>query len=173
MGLFTVKRVVERHGGEIEVKSELGLGSRFIIRLPRTLKESEDAVTTAIEGGRALHGKLLLVEDDPGIRELARKILENAGLQVISVADGQAAMDQWKSQKDQIDLLLTDLVLPGTLSGRDVAKAVLAERPEIPVIYMSGFADEGDDNPFLTPTNFMRKPFSPVTLKQMVSAALR
>jgi CheY-like chemotaxis protein len=116
---------------------------------------------------------LLLVEDDAGIRELARKILVSAGVSVHDVADGSAALDLWAARKGEIDLVLTDLVLPGELSGRDIALVVLRDRPELPVLYMSGFADDGEEHPYLTLKNFLRKPFSPDALRQLISAALR
>ncbi len=95
MGLFTVRRVIERHGGEVAVESEVGRGSRFSVWLPRASKGAgamgvavPSAAPTTSLAGRTL----LLVEDDPGIRELARRVLANAGLTVLDVADGPAAM---------------------------------------------------------------------------------
>ncbi len=176
MGLFTVRRVVERHGGEIEVESEVGRGSRFVVRLPRASTGSA-AVTKVATGGAGPgppRGRLLLlVEDDPGIRDLAKRILVGAGLRVVDVADGDAALAAWERQKEEIDLVLADLVLPGELSGRDVALAILRDRPDFPILYMSGFADDGEEHPYLTEENFLRKPFSPDALKRTIAAALR
>ncbi len=174
MGLFTVRRVIERHGGEVEVESEVGKGSRFSVRLPRALVGSgaRIAATSSRIGAGSMEGQLLLlVEDDPGVRDLARKILMSAGLRVLDVADGSAAMELWEGRKQEINILLTDLVLPGELSGRDLALAIQSERPEFPVVYMSGFADDAE-HPYLTRRNFLRKPFSPDVLRQMVSSAL-
>ncbi len=175
MGLFTVRRVIERHGGEVTVESEVGKGSRFSVRLPRVLG-GNGAVATAdperSRGGSLEGRRLLLVEDDPGIRELARKILVSAGLRVVAVADGAAALAEWARQRGDIDMLLTDLVLPGDLSGRDIAIEMQRDRPALPVLYVSGFADDGDEHPYLTPENFLRKPFSPDALRRSISSAL-
>ncbi len=173
MGLFTVRQVVERHGGVIEVDSVVGRGSRFTVRLPRVSGESEIDVTSAVgqaeAGGRQL---LLLVEDDPGIRELTRRILIGSGLRVVDAGDGETALAVWERHRAEIKLLLTDIVLPGELSGRDVAVRVQQDEVDLPVIYISGFSDAGDDFPYLTAGNFLRKPFSPMDLKRIVDGAL-
>lgn len=173
MGLFTVRRVVERHAGTVEVTSEEGAGSRFVIRLPRVAGRTDALAPKAAAAPRPMAGRLLLlVEDDPGISELTRKILVGGGMRVIVAADGDSAMELWGKHRDEIDLLLTDLVLPGDLSGRDIAIRALADRPELPVIYTSGFSDSGDEHPYLTAQNFLRKPFNPTALKGMVESAL-
>ncbi len=173
MGLFTVRRVVERHGGSIEVTSETNQGSRFVILLPRVSGQTDALAPAAATPARPMAGRLLLlVEDDPGIRELTRKILEGAGLRVMDAADGDAAVALWEKHRAEIDVLFTDLVLPGEFSGRDVALRMLADRPDLPVIYTSGFSDSGDEHPYLTPENFLRKPFDPSALKGLVESAL-
>jgi CheY-like chemotaxis protein len=112
----------------------------------------------------------LVVEDEEALRELVSDILQRKGYTVLEAQSGDQAMEVWQSEKERIDLLLTDMMMPGGLSGRDVAERLLAERPELKVIYTSGYSIDT-----VTPEalgqdamNFLQKPYDPETLAQMV-----
>lgn len=176
MGLASVYGLVKQHGGWIEVASVPGKGATFWIYVP--ISESKPAVSpvrTLSSQGTMPPGKtVLLVEDDPALRRLVEHALGRVQLRVIAAADGHEAVRLWAEFSDKIDLLLTDVVMPGGLSGKDVADRIRAERPDIKVIYASGYSrdllpmqldcEEG--------VNFLAKPYVMRTLAETVCRAL-
>jgi signal transduction histidine kinase/CheY-like chemotaxis protein len=140
LGLATVYGIVTQSGGHAQLYSEPGVGTTCSIMLPATEQEAERrAPTSADEPGG--HGELvLLVEDEDGIREVARRILERRGYQVITAADGYDAIEVARDHDIPIDLLITDVIMPHML-GKDVAEKVLELRPATRVMYMSGYAE--------------------------------
>jgi two-component system, cell cycle sensor histidine kinase and response regulator CckA len=164
LGLATVYGVVKQSGGYVWVYSEPGHGTTFKIYLPRI--EDEIAVSGRDRGveTRALpRGSevVLLVEDEAGVRELAREYLEMSGYTVIVAPDGHTALELAGMHSGPIHLLMTDMVMPG-IGGRELAERVLAVRPDIKILYMSGYTDQavvhqgilGSDAPLL------QKPFT-------------
>lgn len=172
MGLAIVAQVAQQHGGAVDFDTEMGRGTTFRLWLPAIAAPAPAVPLPVSAGEPPLSGTILLVEDDAGIRNLARQLLESAGLRVLSAANGAEALEQWRVHRDDIRLLFTDLVLPGELSGRDVAVAVLAERPTLPVLYTSGLSSEWSDRSFFTTANFLPKPFHPAALRRAVDAAI-
>jgi CheY-like chemotaxis protein len=85
---------------------------------------------------------IFTVEDDPAVRGLVHEILEHYGYRVIEASNGDSALAMWPSVRDQVDLLLTDMVMPGEHNGLDLARKLLADRPDLPVIYTSGYSRE-------------------------------
>jgi two-component system cell cycle sensor histidine kinase/response regulator CckA len=165
MGLSTVYGIVKQSGGHIEVSSRPGQGASFEVYLPRVSAESEKETrlrgTVRPDGGTET---VLLAEDDDLVRKAARRILETDGYQVIEASNGAEALSVAEQFGGAIDLLLTDMVMP-RMNGRDLAVALRVSRPEIKVIYVSGYAggltdseDPGDRRAHL------RKPFSPAAL---------
>ncbi|MDD5199744.1 MAG: ATP-binding protein [Terrimicrobiaceae bacterium] len=173
MGLAIVAQVARSHGGAVDFDSEPGRGTEFRMWIPEIdppLDESRLAAGT--HGIAPLRGTILLVEDDPGIRDLARQLLQANGLRVLMAATGEEAQEIWSAHRGEIQLLFTDLVLPGGLSGRDVALAILTDQPDLSVLYTSGFSSVWSDHSFLNESNFLPKPFHPTALRNAVMTSL-
>jgi CheY-like chemotaxis protein len=171
LGLATVFGIVEQHQGWINVDSELGNGTTFRIYLPRLVKmataKSTESALMSTSGG---HEMILLVEDDPSLRASVRRSLAHLGYQILEAPTGVKALDVWKQHRDEIRLLLTDLVLPGGMSGKDLAQHILQEDPRMKVIYMSGYSADvgGEDFPIKEGDNFLSKPFQPSNLAKII-----
>ncbi|MGO8764585.1 MAG: response regulator [Limisphaerales bacterium] len=145
MGLATVYGIVKQHQGWVEVESTPGAGSVFKIFLPvangkvESLSNSE---TTEPNRATAFSKTVLLVEDETPVRETAEKALKQLGCRTIAARDGEEALELWAQYRGKIDLLLTDIVMPGELGGRELAARILREAPHIPVIYSTGYSPE-------------------------------
>ena len=173
LGLATVYGVIKQSGGYILVESEVGKGSTFAIYLPRV----EDALEVAPEGKRlAKPGQdrrtILLVEDERSLRKLTLSTLRDIGYTVHEAQDALQALDIAKQTEIVIDLLLTDVVMPG-MSGRALADTLSPLRPEMRVLYMSGYTD-GEIAPhgvLEAGTSILRKPFTRDQLMRQVEEA--
>jgi PAS domain S-box-containing protein len=142
LGLATVHGIVTQHKGWVEVESEVGKGSTFKVMLPAITQEKMVPTETgknAICGG---HETILLVEDDGAVLRLMALSLRRLGYRVLEANHGQAAMQAWREQADKIDLLLSDMVMPGGLTGLDLAEQMRAEKPNLKVIIFSGYNEE-------------------------------
>ena len=174
LGLATVLGIVEQSGGAIRCQSEVGDGTSFQILLP--------AVAEAVQPGARLPAGLataprgtesiLLVEDEDAVRELVQRILEARGYAVIEARNGGEGLKLCKSHPGQIDLLVTDVVMP-ELGGRELAEAALKLRPGLKVVFMSGHTQdvilkEGVQQG----AAFLHKPFTPMQLAQKVRDTL-
>ncbi len=173
LGLSTVYGIVKQSGGFVWVESELGAGTSFTLLLPRVDEPAPTATagTTAAEVPRAAGRRILLVEDDDGVRELMSDVLEAAGYHVVS--SGRPAHALELVHASVFELLVTDVIMPG-MSGSELARAAVAERPGLRVLFVSGYAGEavarregaGLDG------HFLQKPFSERELLASVAAAL-
>jgi two-component system cell cycle sensor histidine kinase/response regulator CckA len=175
LGLATVYAIVEAVGGRIEVESSPGAGTRFQIDLPlsdtRPSQSAERAMSNVLAGGNIGRGrKVLLVEDEEGIRRLARLTLESHGFDVIEAERGEAALELLTPLR-QIDLLITDLIMPG-LDGRELALRLRAAQPRTGVVFMSGYVPDGFQLDDLPEALFLPKPFSPVELLKVVDRGM-
>ncbi len=169
LGLSTVYGIVSQSGGCVWASSEPGRGSAFTICLPRV----EGALAGAEQAGggdRRLTGTetILMVEDDDRLRSLVVRILSDLGYAVIAAQGGEDALRLAASRDGRIDLLLTDIVMPG-MSGRQVAERVTALNPAIKVLYMSGYAPEAT---LVSDAAFLPKPFTRQALSQRVRQVL-
>jgi len=143
LGLATVYGIVKQHQGWIEVSSQLGGGTTFKIFLPAGAPGVKQKLVPQIKATPAVgHEKILLVEDDADVRMVARDVLEASGYQIWEAADGLEALNVWKTNASQIDLLLTDVIMPGGLNGRELSDRLRRERPDLKVILMTGYSPD-------------------------------
>jgi PAS domain S-box-containing protein len=175
LGLATVFGIVQQHQGWIEVDSLPGQGTTFSVFLPAaTLPargETRSERREAVDGGTET---ILLVEDEDAVRTIARTTLERFGYTVIEAQDAAQALATWQTVGARVDLLLTDLIMPGGVSGRELAERVLADRPRLPVIYTTGYSpDVVDDGLKLDERRtLLQKPFSAVELAHAVRRSI-
>jgi two-component system cell cycle sensor histidine kinase/response regulator CckA len=175
LGLATVFGIVQQHQGWIEVASELNRGTTFRIYLPRLAisagLKSSPSTPGIMRGGSET---ILLAEDDPSLRASVRRTVSQLGYRVLEAPTGVKALDVWKQNRDEIRLLLTDLVMPGGMNGKDLAQRVLKENPKLQVVYMSGYSAEvvGKDFPLKEGVNFLSKPFQAAKLAQIIREKL-
>ena len=162
LGLATVHGIVSQSGGQILFSSEEGCGSTFTIYLPAAEGEPASASPAPRRAPeRAKAETVLLVEDDKRVRSLARAILLRQGFVVLEAADGHRAVELARSHSGEIHVLLTDVVMPGGLNGVQTAAAVQALRPQIRVLYMSGYTDDAlAERDLLGDTGYIQKPFT-------------
>jgi PAS domain S-box-containing protein len=173
MGLATVYGIVKQHQGWIEVESKPGAGSVFKVFLPVANQEAPKAPETGTDLISAAGGQsrtIFLVEDEAALREMASMILKRLGHQVVVAQDGQEALSLWPQYRGKIDLLLTDMVMPGGMTGRELADRLLREKPQMHVIYSSGYSmDLSNSGMNLTEgVNCLLKPYDATTLARVV-----
>jgi CheY-like chemotaxis protein len=174
LGLAMVYGVVKQSGGYIWVHSEADKGTTFKIYLPQ-VAQAPDSVSIQKPRLDHMHGSetILLVEDDAAVRELVRTLLSAQGYRVIATQNADDLRKICEEHEGQIHLLVTDMVLPGT-SGREIAKQVSLLRPEIKVLFMSGYTDDSlvQSHGFEKSMAFLQKPFSAVFLASKVREVL-
>ena len=177
LGLSTVYGIVKQSGGYIFVDSEPGKGTTFKIFLPRVAAVGESAVHVAapVVAPKAEPGTetILLVEDEANLRYLARQFLEKQGYKVIEAADGAVAMQIVVAHEGVIHLLLTDVIMPG-MNGRELAQRVSEIRPNVKVLYMSGYTENviGHNGTLDAGVRLLQKPFNLRDLKDKVREVL-
>jgi CheY-like chemotaxis protein len=142
LGLASVYGNVKQCGGYIEVESELGRGTMFRIYLPRIPHAPTDPepAATSVEPRRGTE-TILLVEDDPAVRGLARAMLVERGYTVLEAASGDEALAIGEARESPIDLLVTDVVMP-KMTGPELARRLRSRRPALKTLYISGYSDE-------------------------------
>ena len=180
LGLSTVYGIVKQSGGYIWVYSEVDRGTTFKVYLPRVeeaLESDAGALKPAAEPAKELSGRetILLVEDEPDLRELTRNVLSARGYNVIEAmsAEGAERLAMDASGTGKIHLLLTDVIMPG-VSGRELAKRVLARQPSVRVLYMSGYTYNviAENGTLERGVAFLQKPFTPSALVEKVREVL-
>jgi CheY-like chemotaxis protein len=176
LGLATVYGIVKQHEGWIQVASELGGGTTFTIFFParsEPMGSVQTGVTTAatVRGGSET---ILVVEDEPVLRDMAHVILEDCGYSVIEARSGVQALEVWNSHSGSIDLVLTDVVMPEGMSGVELAKRLLPVKPALKIIFASGYSMDELDTDFLSKghASFLQKPYTHVTLAKAVRECL-
>ena len=176
LGLSTVYGIVKQSGGFIFVDSQPQRGTAFRAYFPR-VDGREDAAAAQDSLGlpRADHGQetILLVEDETNLRRLARQYLETQGYKILEAEDGAAALQIVDGYKSTIDLLLTDVIMPG-MNGRELAEHITKLLPDLRVLYMSGYTEDavGHDGTLDAGINLLQKPFSLPVLKDRVREVL-
>jgi len=175
LGLATVYGIVKQHEGWIEVESEVGKGTTFKIFLPKSSKPAGATTDTTFHPlKRWGDEKILLVEDEAALRGLASKLLQKQGYQIVEAASGVEALEVWEQHNGAFDLLLTDMVMPGGVNGRELAEQLLAEKPDLKVIFTSGYSTDMVGKNFVLEEeiNFLPKPYPPKALIQIVRVCL-
>ncbi|HET7442094.1 MAG TPA: PAS domain S-box protein [Terriglobales bacterium] len=168
LGLATVYSVVKQNGGKIQVESEPGRGTQITIFLPRV--DERDQTQQEVSDSKPCGDEtVLLLDDNPTVRSSVYRVLSECGYRVMEAVNGPEALRLSQNYKDRIDLLLTDLTLPG-MSGREVARQLCALRPELRVLYITGYdhthSTEGQD------ALLFRKPFTGSALARRVRSVL-
>jgi two-component system, cell cycle sensor histidine kinase and response regulator CckA len=173
LGLATVFGIVQQHKGWISVKSELGKGTTFKIYFPRLAKVPEPQLappTAALQKG---HETILVVEDDAFVRMTLAASLTQLGYKVVEAVNGADALNLWAKHRMEISLMLTDLIMPGGMSGRKLAEQLLRDNPKLKVIYVSGYHTEIDKEFRLEAgVNYLVKPFQAEELAAIVRGQL-
>jgi CheY-like chemotaxis protein len=174
LGLSTVFGIVTQSGGGIDVTSRVGQGTRFDIYFPRIAADLQPACSSEASaeplGG---HETILLVEDDASVRILLRDALRKLGYRVIEAKQGLEACVLASQELDHLDLLLTDMVMPG-MGGRELAQHLMTIKPDLRILFMSGFTDDvgilaGHEQ---GTSGFLQKPFTPELLARTVRKIL-
>ena len=174
LGLATVFSIVQQHQGKLEAVSETGRGTTFRIKFPRApgpgVGEAKPGPLPLPRGSETI----LVVEDELPVRMFVGRLLERCGYKILAAESGIDALVTWEENKQKIDLLLTDIIMPGGLNGYELAGRLLAERPELKVVYTSGYTGDatGRRSGLVEGLNFLQKPYPPVRLAEILRRAL-
>jgi len=164
---------VKQSGGYVDVESQLGHGSTFTLYLPRVAAPAQPGVEPPAPPPRSGRETVLLVEDEPGVRALARRALTGFGYRVLEATNGVEALTVVRQTTDPIDLLLTDVVMP-EMGGRELAQVLKQERPETRVLFTSGYPDSGGIALDVAESGvpYLPKPYTPNELAEKVREVL-
>jgi CheY-like chemotaxis protein len=177
LGLATVFGIVQQHKGWIDVESVVGEGTTFRMYFPSIARATApDGTRAARRGGPAVRGggeTILLVEDDARVRTSVRAMLETYGYRVLDADAPASALQLADADLDRVALLLTDLVMPGSMTALQLAEALLARHPQLKVIYMTGYGAQIASKLLCVPGHIvMQKPFLPDDLASCVRRVL-
>jgi PAS domain S-box-containing protein len=175
LGLATAYGIVKQHQGWIEVDSQVDKGTTFRIYLPYQGAEpgvpEKPTTQITVRGGNET---ILLVEDEAPVCDLVSRVLGKYGYKVLPANNAVEALEVWRDKRDEIALLLTDLVMPNHMNGRELAEKLWAEQPKLKVIFTSGYSADivGKDFKLEPELNFLQKPYHPQTLATTVRRCL-
>ena len=176
LGLAIVLNIMEQHRGWIEVESHPGAGTTFHLYLPSSTKNKLPSSPRSTQNLSIPRGSetILLVEDEEAVRRSIGNILARYGYRIHSAMSGVAALGIWRKHHESIHLMVTDLVMPGNVSGRALFDQMRSAKPGLKVIFCSGYADDvlGDDAPLRKAPNFIGKPFAPEKLLRQIRVCL-
>jgi len=173
LGLATVYGIVTQSGGTVDVASEPGSGTTFRVCLPRMAAEPQELSPAAAEAAAGGSETVLVVDDSEPVLALTSRILDRAGYSVLTAPSGHWALSVAARHPHPIDLLLTDVMMPG-MSGVELANQLAGSRPELRVLYMSGYQRSSDGGESLLPggAKLLEKPFKPDALLRTVRSEL-
>jgi PAS domain S-box-containing protein len=175
LGLATVFGIVKQHEGWVEVESELGKGTTFHVYFPASTASAVDPDQTETQfHARKGTETILVVEDERELREIVTRTLNLNGYRVFQAVDGQNALQIWAEYKKEIDLVFTDIIMPGGINGRELAERLWAEKPGLKVIFSSGYGADalGKDSKLDPKLNYLQKPYLPQTLSRVIRRCL-
>jgi PAS domain S-box-containing protein len=175
LGLATVFGIIEQHRGWVEVRTKVGEGTQFDVYVPQCLAEIAAArpASTAAPILPRGHECVLVVEDELPVREMVRDVLVRLGYRVHEAASGREALDLWSRHQQDIDLLLTDIIMPDGIMGTDLVQRLTATRADLPVIFTSGYSQESERlTSLISGVNFLQKPYRPATLIRLIRERL-
>jgi len=175
LGLATVYGIVKQHRGWVEVASQVGVGTTFKVFVPAVASSVNQ--TEFVQNPAAIRGgaeTILVVEDEPALRELVTKVLRSYGYQVLEAAHGKEAIRVWQGTALKPSLLLTDMMMPEGMTGWELAERIRTEAPEIKVLFTSGYSPEifGGEVQLDERSNFLPKPYHPRILARTVRSCL-
>ena len=176
LGLATVYGIVKQHEGWVEVESAVGKGTTFHIYLPSTNGRTHaEAATEKKTEARGSGESVLVVEDEAALRRLVCTVLRNRGYRVHAAGSGLEALNNWSRRLDEIDLLLTDVVMPDGVAGWELARELRNKKPALKVIYMSGYSTDlaSQKETGSRDVPFLQKPFGPDKLADLVRQTLQ
>ena len=176
LGLATVYGIMKQHEGWIEVISDVGKGTYFNVFFPTLGKPVELAAAKSIPPAAVRGGKetILIVEDEPVLRDMAHVILQDCGYNIVEASSGREALRIWDRYKDEVDLVVTDMVMPEGVSGMELANRLLESKPGLKIIFASGYSMDDLDTGFVREGHalFLQKPYTHVTLAKAVRQCL-
>jgi two-component system NtrC family sensor kinase len=170
LGLSTVYGIVKQHRGWVDVESKVSVGTTFRVYLPAV----DSAVEKEIKEEASSHDPrgngevILVVEDEPAVRNLVKSICVRSGYQVLEATSGDEALEIFQHPHNQVDLVLTDMVMPGSTSGKELADQLRVTNPDLKVIFTSGYSREADKDFLHEGVNFLHKPYHPPALREMI-----
>jgi two-component system cell cycle sensor histidine kinase/response regulator CckA len=179
LGLASVYGIVKRHQGAIYLDTSPGRGTSFHVLLPAASAPDASAVEDdSARSGRAVSDDspgldILIVEDEPAVRRIAIRLLRALGHRAIEAIDGHSGLAKWREHRRNIDLVITDLVMPGGMSGLQLADTIQSERPELPIILASGYSNElieSGDTPMGPMRRFLPKPYDQGSLLEAIAS---
>jgi CheY-like chemotaxis protein len=168
LGLATVYGIVRQSGGAVSLRSVPGVGTRVRIHLPRG---ASDVAEPALQQASATRGVVLLVEDEPRVRSQARRLLQRSGYEVVEASDGAEAKRIFAERANDIDVVVTDVVMP-IVGGVELVATLRAVQPELPVVLVSGFTAEEQELPLGDRTAFLTKPYTIEALCDAIEAVV-
>jgi two-component system cell cycle sensor histidine kinase/response regulator CckA len=174
LGLSTVFGIVRQHSGWLEVESKAGAGTTFRVYFPAARQPAEKTELPAAATLRSGRETVLVAEDEDPLREMVVEVLRFQGYTVLEASSGRDALEVWEQSNGRVDLLLTDMVMPGGVMGSELAERLSSQCPHLKVIYTSGYSPgmAGKDASLLERRNFLPKPYSISKLAQFVRECL-
>ena len=175
LGLATVLSIIRQHKGWLEVESQPGQGTTFKLYFPAS-QQPAGKTAAADDDGEMQRGRetILVAEDEDPLREMIAELLEYQGYKVLTARSGRHALEVWAAAGGDVDLLITDMIMPEGILGGELAELLLAQKPGLKVIFTSGYSPDmaGKDIPLVEGINFMAKPYSIGKMAQLVRQCL-
>ncbi|MDF3128935.1 response regulator [Kiritimatiellaeota bacterium B1221] len=174
LGLATILSIVQQHRGWVEVDSIEGKGTTFFVYLPASDVEVGEGVRAEPQKSQGGSETILVVEDEASLLQMAKLILEKGGYHVLGASSGDEAILVWEAHADEIDLVLTDMIMPGGMTGRQLAEKLQKRKPALKTLFTSGYSEDFLSEDFVLEegVNFLQKPYEMKTLLNTIRSQL-